>query len=495
MIFVLALRNIVRNRKNSAVIMLLIGVIAALFFIGNSVFTRAARGLRRSYADNLTGDIIIEKKTDVTMNLFGANAPVIEEFFTIPLLAAHDAIRDRLRGFPEIAASASQVSVRCYIEAAGQRETALVCGVDAAEYFKLFPGITVEQGRLLEAGEYGAMITRARADRIAAGGRLEIGAPLLFTSGGDTGFKIREVPLVGIYSYRAGSALMNEVVIADAQTARVLAAVQVATSDVQVAADKTSLLDDTMLSLDDLFAADQSDGQPDTASSPSEALPLEDALTFMLGEAAGGSAGGSAGVSGGRTTGGDWHFIILRLKEGSSAPLVISALNEALAPFDALALDWRFAGGGSAILVLLLQALFNAGLVLAGLAGVIAIINIMLIAVFRRTREIGTLRAIGAGGSYIRALILCENSVIGLLAGFTGIALGLVVLRVVNALQIHIGNELLASLFGGEVLRIDFSPLTALASVAASLVLTVIASAYPVETAVRIGPADAIRAA
>lgn len=288
---------------------------------------------------------------------------------------------------------------------------------------------------------------------------------------------------------------MNEVVIADAQTARVLAAVQVATSDVQVAADKTSLLDDTMLSLDDLFASDQSDGQsdgqPDTASSPSEALPLEDALPFLLGEA----EGGQAGVSGGRTTGGDWHFIILRLKEGSSAPLVISALNEALAPFDALSLDWRFAAGGSAILVLLLQALFNAGLLLAGLAGVIAIINIMLIAVFRRTREIGTLRAIGAGGSYIRALILCENSVIGLLAGFTGIALGLVVLRVVNALEIHIGNELLASLFGGEVLRIDFSPLTALASVAASLVLTVIASAYPVETAVRIGPADAIRAA
>ena len=499
MIFLLAVRNILRNKKNSVIIMLLIGVIAALFFIGNSVFTRSNRGLRQSYVDNLTGDIIIEKKTDITMNLFGANAPIIDDYFAIPVLGAYNDIVNQLSAFPEIQAYTSQVSVSCKLDALDNSFNALLCGVDAATYFDMFPGIALLEGRFLAPGEYGAMITRERADEIErkSGQKVEIGMPLLFTSAGDTGFKIREVPLTGIFSYTARGRFVSEIIIVDVQTARVLAAVQIATSDVEPDAGKLVLLDESLGGIDDVFSGDLFAGDeilPEAADGDSPPLAGVLDYLFLNGSDGTGGAGGASGAGGAKDfSGGDWNFIILRLKKGASAGRVIAELNRTLANFDALALGWRFAAGSSAILILLLQALFNAGIALAGLTGVIAIINIMLIAVFRRTREIGTLRAIGASDSYIRLLILCENSIIGLCAGFTGIAAGVVILNAVNGMRITIANELIAGLLGGDVLMIDFSASAALLSFVVAFVLSILASIYPVDTAVKIEPVVAIR--
>jgi ABC-type antimicrobial peptide transport system permease subunit len=510
-IFLLAVRNIIRNKKNSIIIMLLTGVITALFFIGNSLFTRSNNGLRQSYVDNLTGDIIIEKKTDVTMNLFGANTPIIEDFFSIPVLGSYNDIIQKLKDFPEIQAYTNQVSVQCYMDVFNLRSGVLLCGVDAATYFDIFPGIKLVEGRFLNAGEYGAMITRERADEIekSSGKKLEIGTPLLFTSAGELGFKIREVPLTGIFSYTAKGRFMNEIIIIDIQTARTLAEIQVATSDVEAGEAQLSLLNSD-LSIDDIFNSDffeeeaplNSDESSDESiyenKSPPQGAPvnalssgLESALNSFF------DSDENQDENSGRldnfSSGGDWNFIILRLKNGMSGGRVIKELNKALQAFGAVALNWRFAAGGSAILILLIQALFNIGAVLVGFAGVIAIINIMLIAVFRRTREIGSLRAIGASDFYIRSLILCENGIIGILAGFTGIIAGIIVLYAVNSMHIPLNNELIAGMLGGDVLEIDFSPFTVLLSFAAALVLSVCASIYPIETAVKIQPVAAMR--
>ena len=92
MVFFLALRNIVRNKKNSVIIALLIAIITFLFFIGNSVTGKAARSIRQAYVESLTGDVVIQKAGDITMNLFGANTPIIDNYFTIPVFPAHDTV-------------------------------------------------------------------------------------------------------------------------------------------------------------------------------------------------------------------------------------------------------------------------------------------------------------------------------------------------------------------------------------------------------------------
>ena len=480
MVFSLILRNIARNKRNSAIVAFLIAVITFLFFIGNSIIGRSNHGIRQAFVYSLTGDVVLEKKGGITMNLFGANTPIIDNYFVIPSLPAHDAVMRIVSGEDGIAGITSQVSGKAYLDLLGVREPVLLCGVDASEYFSLFSGINLEQGRFLQSGEYGAMITAERARRIEvqSGQYPQIGSPLLLTSGGSIGFKIREVPLVGIFSYVNPGQFMNEIVIIDPQTVRALNSIQVAgSSGVEPGDDETSLL---AANPDDIFS--------EIFSAPQDADDAGFSADFLKNYLS--ETGTNENVD---ITGGDWHFIIIRLKEGVSSSAFISSINKKIEPYGVTAVDWRIAAGTSAILLLLIQTLFNAGIFLVCAAGVITAINILLISVFRRTREIGTLRAIGASDAYIGSMVLLENIVLAVIAGAFGIAGGFLFLRWINALSINIHNELLVSLLGGSVLTLEFMPGIAGISFILAVVLGFTASLYPIHTTIRIEPMAALR--
>jgi ABC-type lipoprotein release transport system permease subunit len=478
MVFFLAFRNIIKNKKNSILIALPVVVITFLFFIGNSVIEKAEISLRRAFIESLTGDVVIEKNNDVTMNLFGANTPVIDSYFTIPVLPAYDIIMEIISKETGIDGITSQVSGTAYMDLLDIREQVLLCGVDADTYFSLFPGIVLEEGRFLRSGEYGAMITIERAQRIEqrTGQQPAIGIPLLFTSGGDIGFKIREVPLVGIFRYQNPAQFMDEIVIVDPQTVRVLNSIQVAG-----AADKEGISSNLLnMDIDSLFN--------DAFFSDYETDEIEfsvDLLMDFLSE--------SNTDPSNAETGGDWNFIILRLKKGIPVNSFISSLNKKIDSYGLTAVNWRIASGNSSIMLLLVQILINSGIFLVSITGIVAMLNIILISVFRRVREIGTLRAIGASDAYIRSLVYCENLIIALIAGFTGVLGGLLFLRWVNSLDIHIANELIVSIMNGSTLQLDFLPNIAIISFGIAALFGLAASVYPVETAVRIEPEAAVR--
>ena len=478
MVIFLALRNITRNKKNSMVIALLIAVITFLFFIGNSVTGKVNRSLRQAYIESLTGDVVVERAGDVTLNLFGANTPVVDEFFTIPVLPAYDRIMEIVASRAGVAGITSQVSGRAFLDMMGVRSRVLLSGVDAATYFSLFPGIILEEGRFLLPGEQGAMITLDRARRIEdqTGEFPAMGTPMLLTSGRDMVVRIREVPLVGIFRYQNPGPFMNEIVILDPQTVRGLNVLQVA-GHVEIGEYATHLLG---LDFDDIFgdpfAFAGANGEEEFSAEMLQAF-LREPVAEETGEEAGG----------------DWNFIIMRLEQGRSPAAFIASLNRILAPYGVMAVNWRIAAGVSAIMMLLVQALYNAGILLVSIAGVITVINILLIAVFRRTKEIGTLRAIGASDTYIRSLILSENLIIAAFAGFSGVLGGFLFLQWINSLNFRIYNELLVSMLGGPVLQIAFFPPLAVISFFVAVVLALVASLYPVEAAVRIEPMAAVR--
>jgi ABC-type lipoprotein release transport system permease subunit len=482
MIWLLAGRNIIRNKKNSFIVMLLIGVITFLFFIGNTVLGQSERSLHASYVESLTGDIVIEKASDVTMSLFGANVPHLEGFFPVETLPAYNNLIEAVASAPEVETYTSQITSAVMMRFSSAASGAFLCGIDAGSYFSLFPEIVLNEGRFLEEGETGAMITAVRAAELekSIGQRPNIGDDIFLYSGGEAGFKIRKVPLVGVYSYKNSGAVMNRIVLSDAQTARILARIQVASSDVAVSPAATSLLDASHV--DDLF--EEAFLPPDDFENSS--ADVLDALMERLNRAEGdGAASGAAG--------GEWNFILMRTKPYANISKTIRELNAMIQPYGALAVDWRTAAGFAAILTLLLQALYNAGIVIVCVAGVIAIVNILLISVFRRTREIGTLRAMGADDSYIRLLLIIENCSLGFLGGVLGIALGVMLFAVINSAHIGIANSLLASLLGGSVLRVDFYWFAALSSMVFSVVLSFLALIIPSETAVRIQPVVAVR--
>jgi ABC-type antimicrobial peptide transport system permease subunit len=413
------------------------------------------------------------------MNLFGANTPIIDEYFNIPSLPAYEVVREIVRKEPGLSILTSQVSSRAFLDLLGVREGVLLCGIDASTYFSAFPGLILEEGRFLEANEYGAMISADRAGRIEkqTGRPPAIGDPLLFTAGGTVGFKIREVPLVGIYRYRNPGQFMNEIVIADPQTVRVLESIQVAASGTGVDQGNSRLLG---MDLDDFFSNDVEEG-----AGEEERFSVDFLQDFLRRSAESGEER--------EMVGGDWNFIILRLEQGTAPGKVIASLNKKLAPFGVTAVGWRVAAGSSAILLLLIRSLFNIGMFLVSVAGIIATVNILLISVFKRTGEIGSLRAIGAYDGYIRTLILGENLILAFIAGALGVLGGYWFLHTVNGMGITIPNTLIASLLGGAAVRVPFSPSAAGASFGIALFLGFAASLYPVETAVRINPIVAVR--
>lgn len=112
------------------------------------------------------------------------------------------------------------------------------------------------------------------------------------------------------------------------------------------------------------------------------------------------------------------------------------------------------------------------------LVGGIGIMNIMLVTVAERTREIGIRKAIGARRGAILFQFLVEACVLSLLGGLLGIGVSL------------LGLELFAALSG---MAVSVSWEYAILALAVCVALGVIFGAYPANKAARLQPIDALR--
>jgi putative ABC transport system permease protein len=125
-------------------------------------------------------------------------------------------------------------------------------------------------------------------------------------------------------------------------------------------------------------------------------------------------------------------------------------------------------------------------------AQIAIILLIMLYSVRERTKEIGTLKAIGASNRTILAQFILEGTLLSLIAGAVGIAIGTVGAST-------IGNLLLPRLqynFGQTVtvpLAITITPELILAGLGIAVALGALGSLYPAWRAAKIRPAEAMR--
>ena len=119
---------------------------------------------------------------------------------------------------------------------------------------------------------------------------------------------------------------------------------------------------------------------------------------------------------------------------------------------------------------------------LALLIGILGIANTMMMSVFERTQEIGTLRAMGWRRSKILALIQLESAMLGFGGGIVGVAVGWSVLRVLARLPQT------ATLASGTIQW----PLIAQA-IGIALLAGLLAGAVPAWRAGKLSPVDALR--
>ena len=111
-------------------------------------------------------------------------------------------------------------------------------------------------------------------------------------------------------------------------------------------------------------------------------------------------------------------------------------------------------------------------------AAIIGIMNIMLVSVTERTREIGVRMAIGAKGKDVLMQFMIESIVISFVGGLIGIALGIIV------------SELVAK-FGGWPVVITLSSI--LLSFIFSAAIGLFFGWYPARKAAALNPIDALR--
>ena len=119
---------------------------------------------------------------------------------------------------------------------------------------------------------------------------------------------------------------------------------------------------------------------------------------------------------------------------------------------------------------------------IAVLVGGLGMMNAMVMSVLERTREIGTLRALGWTRGRVMGLILREAVVLSLLGGALGIAIGIGL------------TEMAASVPGvGAFMAGIYTPSLFVQGMGTALALGLIGAAYPARWAARLQPVEALR--
>ncbi len=121
---------------------------------------------------------------------------------------------------------------------------------------------------------------------------------------------------------------------------------------------------------------------------------------------------------------------------------------------------------------------------LGGIAGIsllvggIGVMNIMLVSVTERIREIGLRKALGATPRVIRRQFLVEASVLGTVGGLLGAVLGIV------------GAEVLPHFISDPI---TVSPVAAVGAIVVAVVIGIVFGVYPASRAAKLPPIDALR--
>ena len=186
-----------------------------------------------------------------------------------------------------------------------------------------------------------------------------------------------------------------------------------------------------------------------------------------------------------------FSMIAVKLKDRAKLEQTMKDLNERT-DLGIKTARWDEASGFYAKIADALQTFIALATGLIFLVVVMIFMNTLIINVIERTGEIGTMRAIGADKSFIRATFLAESLILNVAASAVGMAAAVICIAIGSRGGFPLPESVSQFLIGGGPLPLTVSPLPFAAAVITVLVVSFLATLYPISVATSITPTRAM---
>ena len=473
MLLKLAFKNIL-SRRSSAVIILFMSFAAVLLVVSNAIFDSTEKGIQNSFTESFTGDFIIRPVSKAPLSLFGDETPITGELTEIEKLVPYESILELLSSNPFVSRFVPQVSGVAMLENGKARKTMSLFGVQGDIYLDMMKGAKLVEGRAYTFDEKGIIVS----DKIASELGITLGKTVQFTIADGTSFRIRAVPVTGIISYESPNVIFERFVLVNPDTVRDIMDIADSYAYDDTSFDETTInLLDEALNFDDLFS---SAGDVDAIFEDSSLMDTSVSLEAEEIDTAVNTA---------------WNYLVCKIQDGADAKQIIKKLNKEFKAkeWPVEAVNWRHAAGSTALYLYWMRMIFNIGVLIVMAAGFIVVNNTLVVSVLDRTREIGTMRALGASSIFVSLQCMIETVSMALAAGLIGCFVGSLVALGLTSMEIIFTNSFLIQLFGEGALVVGVSLDNVVEILFLMLCLGILGWIYPVITALKVQPIEAIQ--
>ena len=479
--FKLALKNIL-SRKSSFVIIAFITFAITMLIVINSVFDGTDNGIKTVFIDSFTGDLVIREKTKDNVSLLGNVSLIDESVYPVEELSFYPEISNYLDDLFEVKSYTPQISTLSLLEIENKKFKSAVFGIDSENYLQIMTSIEIVEGSNFESDEKGILVSEAWIENFKNEYKkdIKIGDEVqLIFSDGNT-FRIRALPITGIYKYPIRNEVLDKIVLADSSTVRSLLGMdEVYSTESNIDSEDTNLIDSMDFNFDDmdsLFAEDsdffteESNSVEFTGLFDNEVMQEENQIT-------------------------NWHFIVVRLQDDVNVNSVIRKINTWAKQngYPIEAINWRVAAGSTALYVYLLRIIFLIGVFIILFAGLIVVTNSLVINVLDRTKEIGTMRALGANKRTIAFLCMAETLILTIVSAFLSLIISFFVTLIMQKFPITLNNVFFQQLFGNNKLIPELTLSNIGFGFLLSLIIGLVSWIMPVIEALKISPIKAMK--
>lgn len=185
------------------------------------------------------------------------------------------------------------------------------------------------------------------------------------------------------------------------------------------------------------------------------------------------------------------HLVVVLLKQTVDTDLVQAALQKKLGPAGYEVNSWRQLSDFYDKTIALYDSQFGVLRLIILLMVLLSVVNSVNMTLFERTREFGTLMALGNRRSQVFLFIVTESALLGLAGAAVGMTVGCVTAWIISAIGIPMPPPPNANI--GYLAAIRLVPIDILAAGCVGFLATCVASLLPAYRASRMPVVDALR--